>query len=134
MERYSRRGFSVAGPALWSSLPVRIRQLVNKPGLFRKEPKHFYLNSDQLRRLCGSTSLRGAISSVRYYYSGCLRTVRPTALRQQIYAQQTEHNQEKPKSSHVHQYQHASAVCTGFHTPLACYFRWSKLLQGFPPK
>ena len=39
-ERYGRRGFSVSGPHLWNSLPPRIRSLIEKPDLFKRELKH----------------------------------------------------------------------------------------------
>ena len=38
-ERYGRRGFSVSGPHLWNSLPPRIRSLIEKPDLFKRELK-----------------------------------------------------------------------------------------------
>ena len=40
-ERYGRRGFSVSGPHVWNLLPLRIRSLVEKPDLFKKELKHY---------------------------------------------------------------------------------------------
>jgi hypothetical protein len=42
---YGRRGFSVAGPQLWNSLPPNIRQLLNKPELFKKSLKTFFFGS-----------------------------------------------------------------------------------------
>ena len=42
-ERYGRRGFSVSGPHLWNSLPPRIRSLIEKPDLFKRELKHYLM-------------------------------------------------------------------------------------------
>ena len=44
-----RRGFSVAGPQLWNSLPPNIRQLLNKPELFKKSLKTFFFGSSAQR-------------------------------------------------------------------------------------
>ena len=46
-ERYGRRGFPVSGPHLWNSLPPRIRSLIEKPDLFKRELLKHYLMQQQ---------------------------------------------------------------------------------------
>ena len=53
---YGRRGFSVAGPQMWNSLPPNIRQLLNKPELFKKSLKTFFFGSSA-QRFRGYSSL-----------------------------------------------------------------------------
>jgi hypothetical protein len=44
LSRYGRRGFYVAGPSLWNSLPISVRQLVDKPLAFKRHLKTFLFN------------------------------------------------------------------------------------------
>ena len=41
--RFGRRGFSVAGPGIWNSLPQEVRQTMNNVELFKKKLKTFYM-------------------------------------------------------------------------------------------
>ena len=42
-ERCGRWGFSVSGPHVWNLLLLRIRSLVEKPDLFKRELKHYLI-------------------------------------------------------------------------------------------
>jgi len=60
LSRYGRRGFYVAGPSLWNSLPTSVRQLVDKPLAFKRHLKTFLFQRQSSQHSWGFIS-QGAL-------------------------------------------------------------------------